>query len=121
MLNLPVNITPLRTYLYGQASFWMEVICLQHLLIEYLEKYNFLKIADTNSIFAKVKSIMQLSHEHFFAHVKLFDCVSSKCLTGTLEIKVASAVQGTWNVNSQVPSTWKIKLEITWYVSSINM
>ena len=29
----------------------MEVICFQHLLIEYLEKYNFLKIADV-SIFA---------------------------------------------------------------------
>ena len=43
MFNLPVIITPLKTYLYGQTSFWMEVICLQHLLIEYLEKYNFLK------------------------------------------------------------------------------
>ena len=48
----------------------MEVICLQHLLIEYLEKYNFLKIADANSIFADVKSIMQLSRRHFFADVK---------------------------------------------------
>ena len=47
----------------------MEVICLQHLLIEYLEKYNFLKIADVNSIFADVKSIAQLSHQHFFAEV----------------------------------------------------
>ena len=35
----------------------MEVICLQHLLIEYLEKYNFLKTADVNSIFADAKSI----------------------------------------------------------------
>ena len=34
----------------------MEVICLQHLLIEYLEKYNFLKIDDANSIFVEVKS-----------------------------------------------------------------
>ena len=33
----------------------MEIIYL-HLLIEYLEKYDFLKIADTNSIFADVKS-----------------------------------------------------------------
>ena len=33
----------------------MEVIFLQHLLIEYLEKYNFLKIADANSIFANKK------------------------------------------------------------------
>ena len=48
----------------------MEVICLQHLLIEYLEKYNFLKIADTNSIFADVKSIIQLSRQHFFADMK---------------------------------------------------
>ena len=48
----------------------MEVICLQHLLIEYLEKYNFLKIADVNFIFAGVKSIMQLSRQHFFADVK---------------------------------------------------
>ena len=32
----------------------MEVIYLR-LLIEYLEKYDFLKIADTNSIFADVK------------------------------------------------------------------
>ena len=52
MLNLPGIIASLRTYLYGQTSFWMEVICLQHLLIEYLEKYIFLKIADMNSIFA---------------------------------------------------------------------
>ena len=72
MLNLPVIITPLRTYLYGQTSFWMEVIYLQHRLIEYLEKYNFLKIADLNSIFADLKSIMQLSRRHFFADVKLF-------------------------------------------------
>ena len=61
-----VIITPLRTYLYGQKSFWMEVICLQHLLIEYLGKCNFLKIADVNSIFADVKSIIQLSRRHFF-------------------------------------------------------
>ena len=44
MLNLPAIITPLRTYLYGRTSFCMEVVYLQHLLIEYLEKYNFLKI-----------------------------------------------------------------------------
>ena len=48
----------------------MEVICLQHLLIEYLEKYNFLKIADVNAIFANVKSIIQLLRLHFFADVK---------------------------------------------------
>ena len=48
----------------------MEVICLQQLLIEYLEKHNFLKIADVNSIFADVKSIIQLSRRHFFADVK---------------------------------------------------
>ena len=39
-------------------------------LIEYLEKYNFLKIANVNS---SVKSIIQLSHWHFFADVKLFE------------------------------------------------
>ena len=66
MLNLPVIITPLRTYLYGQTSFWMEVICLQHLLIEYLENYNFLKIANANSIFVDVKSKIQLSCQLFF-------------------------------------------------------
>ena len=54
MLNLPVIITPLRTYLYGQTYFSMEVIYLQHRLTEYLEKYYFLKIADANSIFADV-------------------------------------------------------------------
>ena len=48
----------------------MEVMCLQHLLVEYLEKYNFLKITDANSIFADVKSIVQLSRRHFFADVK---------------------------------------------------
>ena len=36
----------------------MEVISLQHLLIEHLEKYNFLKIANVNSIFADMKSII---------------------------------------------------------------
>ena len=70
IINRPVIINPLRTYLYGQTNFWMEVICLQHVLIEYLEKYNFLKIADANSIFADVKSIMQLSRRHFFADMK---------------------------------------------------
>ena len=48
----------------------MEVMCLQHHFIEYLEKYNFLKIADENSIFADVKSIVQLSRRHFFADVQ---------------------------------------------------
>ena len=71
MLNLLI-ITPLKTYLYGQTNFGIEVICLQHLLIEYLEKYNFLKIADANSIFADVKSIMQLSRQHFFVNMKWF-------------------------------------------------
>ena len=33
-------------------------------------KNNFLKIADANSIFADVKSIIQLSRRHFFADVK---------------------------------------------------
>ena len=60
MINLPVINTSLRTYFYGQTSFWMEMIFLQDLLTEYLEKYNFLKIADANSIFADLKSIMQL-------------------------------------------------------------
>ena len=51
----------------------MEVIYSQHLLIEYLEKYNFLKIADANSIFADVKSIIQLLHRHIFADKKQFE------------------------------------------------
>ena len=54
----------------------MKVICLQHRLIEYLEKYNFLKIADANSIFADVKYIIQLLRRHFFAHVKQFELES---------------------------------------------
>ena len=48
----------------------MELICLQHLLIEYLEKHNVLKIAGVNSIFAYVKSGIELSRWHFFADVK---------------------------------------------------
>ena len=48
----------------------MEVIYLQDRLIEYLEKYNFLKIVDANSIFADVTSIMQLLDQHFFVDVK---------------------------------------------------
>ena len=73
MLNLPVIITPLRTYLYGHTSFWTEVICLQHLFTEYLEKYNFLKIVHANSILADVKSIIQLSRQHFFANMNKFE------------------------------------------------
>ena len=34
--------------------------------------------------------------------------VSSKCLTGTLEIKVASTVQGAWNVNSKCRALEKL-------------
>ena len=48
----------------------MDAICLQHLLIEYIGKYNFLKITEANSIFADVKSIIQLSRRHFFADLK---------------------------------------------------
>ena len=70
MLSHPVIINPLRNYLYGQISFRMEVIYLQHLLIEYLEKYNFLKIVDANSTFPDVKSIIQLLRQHFSANVK---------------------------------------------------
>ena len=66
MLKLFAIITPLKTYLYGQTNFGIEVICLQHLLIECLEKYNFLKIADANFIFAGLKSIMQLLRRYFF-------------------------------------------------------
>ena len=68
-----VIITPLKTYLSGQTNCGIAVICLQDLLIESLEKYNFLKIADANSIFADVKPIMQLSRRHFFADVKWFE------------------------------------------------
>ena len=72
MLNLLI-ITPLKTYLYGQTNFGIKVICLQHFLIECFKKYNFLKIADTNSIFADVKSIIEISRRHFFAYVKWFE------------------------------------------------
>ena len=48
----------------------MEVIYLQHRLIEYLEKYYFLKIANANSIFADVRSMMQLLRQHFSVGVK---------------------------------------------------
>ena len=48
----------------------MEVIYLQYLLIEYLYKYIFLKIGDTNFIFADVKSIIHFSRRHLFADVK---------------------------------------------------
>ena len=37
---------------------------------EYLEKHNFLKITEANSIFADVKLIIQLSRQHFFADMK---------------------------------------------------
>ena len=70
MRNLPVIITPLRTYLYGQTEFWMEVICLQHVFVEDLKKCNFLKIANANSVFADVKSIIKFSRQHFFADMK---------------------------------------------------
>ena len=52
--------------MYGQISFQMEVICLQNLLIEYLEKYNLLKIAD-------MKSMIPFLRQHFFADVKYFE------------------------------------------------
>ena len=51
----------------------MEVIYLQQLLIEYLEKYNFLKIAKANSIFADMKLIIELLRRHLFADVKKFE------------------------------------------------
>ena len=51
----------------------MKVIYLQHLLIEYLEKHNFLKIVYANFIFADVKSIIQLLQQHFFADMKEFE------------------------------------------------
>ena len=51
----------------------MEVIYLQQLLIEYLEKYNFLKIAEANSIFADMKLIIELLRQHLFADIKKFE------------------------------------------------
>ena len=51
----------------------MEVIYLQQLLIEYLEKYNFLKIAEANSIFADMKLIIELLRQRLFADVKKFE------------------------------------------------
>ena len=70
MFNLSVVIISSGTLLLIQTSFWMEVICSQNLLIEYLEKYSFLKIADLNSIFVNVKVIIQLSRQHFFGGVR---------------------------------------------------
>ena len=55
MLNLPAIITSFRTYLYGQTNFWMAVIYLQQLSIEFLEKEDFLKIAEANSISTNMK------------------------------------------------------------------
>ena len=37
-------------------------------------------------------------------------CVSSKCLTSTLEIKVE--VSGTWNVNSKSPAREKLSQKL---------
>ena len=48
----------------------MEVIYLQQLLIEYLEKCNFLKIAEANFIFVDVKLIIENSRRHFFTNVR---------------------------------------------------
>ena len=38
--------------------------------------------------------------------------VSAKCLTGTLEIKVASAMPGTWNGNSKYPVLEKLSQKL---------
>ena len=78
MLKFPVIITlltlswgrPLTDFYMITASAMKELticvvrqvlkwrlICFQQFLIEYLEKYNFFKIADANSVFADVKSI----------------------------------------------------------------
>ena len=67
MLNLSVIITPIKDLFVWSC---MEVIYLQQLLIECLEKYNFLKIAQANSIFADVQSVIELSRQHFFTDVK---------------------------------------------------
>ena len=66
MLNLPV-ITPIKGLFVWSYKFLNGGNLLQELLIEYLEKYNFLKITKVNSIFADVKSIIELSRRHFFA------------------------------------------------------
>ena len=51
----------------------MEVIYLQQLLIEYLEKYSFLKIAEVNSTFADMKLIIELWCWYLFADIKKFE------------------------------------------------
>ena len=48
-------------------------ICSQNFLIEYLEIYNFLKSANANSIYADVKSIIQIARWHFFASMMYFE------------------------------------------------
>ena len=50
MLNLPVIINPLRTYLYGQRSFWMEVL--------FTTPFNW--------IFGKIKFFENCRHEFHF-------------------------------------------------------
>ena len=128
MLNLLVIITPLKTYLYGQTNFGIEVICLQHLLIECLEKYNFLKIADANSIFADVKSIMQLSRWHFFADVKWFE-LERLLLTISSNLSIYNFLKlysyiHIFSPRKEFPSLWvKKKINITvlqpWFHLSI--
>ena len=51
----------------------MGITYLQQLLIESLEKYKFLKIAEANSTFADVQSIIELLRRHFFTDVKEFE------------------------------------------------
>ena len=68
MCNLSVIITPLRTYLYGQTKFWMEVICLQQLLIEYLEKYKFFKIADAIPFLPTWNRLYNFCVDIFYQH-----------------------------------------------------
>ena len=70
MLHLPVIITPLRTYLYGHTGFWMEVIYLQHLLIEYLEIYIFFENCQCELYFYRREIDMHFLCQHLFADVK---------------------------------------------------
>ena len=70
MLNLPVIITNIKNLFVLSDKFLNGGNLSAKPLIEYLQKYNFLKIADANFIFADMKSVIQLSRLHFFAEIK---------------------------------------------------
>ena len=73
MLNLLVIITPLKTYLYGQTNFGIEVICLQQLLIECLEKIPFFENRRRKFHFCRREIDYATFASASFADVKWFE------------------------------------------------